>query len=200
MKDANYNDVRDNFDTGDIVLFSGNCLISRVIQRFSKSIWSHVGVVYKDRALDVVHIMEATGLGGGYNGIRFTPLRQRVAEYLAQNKGTIVVNTYEAERDYEAFAMLRRELDGVAYEKNLSQLVFAAIDIPGIDFENESDLSSVFCSEMAAHIWQGVDWLSNELPPDEFTPGDFDFDSGAVNDYMIRNLIKPIESWRIRSV
>ena len=43
MKTPNPNDLQ----TGDIVLYSGTRLWSRVIRAFSKSKWSHVGIIIR---------------------------------------------------------------------------------------------------------------------------------------------------------
>ena len=65
-----YEDIRNTLKTGDLVFCSGNYLFSRLIQRFTKSLWSHVGMVYYDTALDRMLILESEKL----YGVRFAPL------------------------------------------------------------------------------------------------------------------------------
>ena len=38
----------DELETGDIILFSGNYFLSYIVEYFTKSIYSHVGVVLKN--------------------------------------------------------------------------------------------------------------------------------------------------------
>ena len=38
----------DELETGDIVLFSGNYFLSHIVEYFTKSIYSHVGVILKN--------------------------------------------------------------------------------------------------------------------------------------------------------
>ncbi len=46
-----YQKIRDNLKTGDIVFCSGSYAFSGIIQNLTKSVWSHVAVVYKDEEL-----------------------------------------------------------------------------------------------------------------------------------------------------
>ena len=42
------NNYKDILDTGDIILFSGNYIVSKAIEFITGSIYSHVGVVIKN--------------------------------------------------------------------------------------------------------------------------------------------------------
>ena len=75
-----YEKIRPFLNTGDIVFCSGNYLFSGVIQRLTKSTWSHVAVVYKDEELGRVMILEAEPSVG----IRLIPF----SKYLKDYKGT----------------------------------------------------------------------------------------------------------------
>lgn len=75
-----YKKIRDHLHTGQIVFCSGNYLFSGIIQKLTKSSWSHVGVLYKDKELGRVLLLEAEP----YIGIRLIPL----SKYLHDYKGT----------------------------------------------------------------------------------------------------------------
>ena len=52
-----YFDVRDQIDNGDVLLFRGSLLHSRIIQRWTRSVYSHVGLalwIRTDEGEDVV--------------------------------------------------------------------------------------------------------------------------------------------------
>ena len=49
-----YKDVRDKLQTGDIVLFSSNHLASNIIKWYTKSKWSHVGMVILLKEHDMI--------------------------------------------------------------------------------------------------------------------------------------------------
>ncbi len=95
-----YEDIRSTLKTGDLVFCSGNYLFSRLIQRFTKSLWSHVGMVYYDTALDRMLILESEKL----YGVRFAPLSKYMKDYHGKNKpykGLIAVARLEPELDLE---------------------------------------------------------------------------------------------------
>ena len=59
LKVTPYSEVRDKLETGDLVFCSGKYAISGIIRYFSKSMFSHVGIIYRDTNLDRVLILEA---------------------------------------------------------------------------------------------------------------------------------------------
>lgn len=64
MPVRSYETVRDELRSGDLLFCSGSYLFSGLIQRFTGSVWSHVGVVYRDEALRRVFVLESeTGIG-----------------------------------------------------------------------------------------------------------------------------------------
>jgi hypothetical protein len=75
-----YDKIRDNLKTGHIFFSSGSYTFSGVIQRLTKSAWSHVAIVYKDEELGRVLILESEPR----IGIRLIPL----SKYLSNYKGT----------------------------------------------------------------------------------------------------------------
>jgi cell wall-associated NlpC family hydrolase len=75
-----YEKIRDYLKTGDIFFSSGSYAFSGVIQKLTKSTWSHVAVIYKDEELGRVLVLEAEPSVG----IRLMPL----SKYLKDYKGT----------------------------------------------------------------------------------------------------------------
>lgn len=75
-----YEKIRDQLKTGHIFFSSGSYTFSGIIQRLTKSAWSHVAIVYKDEELGRVLILEAEPK----IGIRLIPL----SKYLHDYKGT----------------------------------------------------------------------------------------------------------------
>jgi hypothetical protein len=77
-----YKSIRHELQTGDIVFCSGNYIFSKIIQKFTKSVWSHVGVIYRDEVLDRVLILESeTGIG-----VRLAPFSKYLKDYHGKNK------------------------------------------------------------------------------------------------------------------
>jgi len=46
-----YEKIRDSLKTGDMFFASGSYAFSGIIQKLTKSTWSHVAVIYKDEEL-----------------------------------------------------------------------------------------------------------------------------------------------------
>ena len=58
---------------------------------------------------------------------------------------------------------MRKNLQGRPYEKNQLDLIMSAVDFDDkyLDFlrSHEEDLSSIFCSELVAHVYQELDLI-----------------------------------------
>jgi hypothetical protein len=72
-----YDKIRDHLKTGDIFFSSGSYAFSGIIQRLTKSTWSHVAIIYKDEELGRVLVLEAEP----YIGIRLIPLSKYLNDY-----------------------------------------------------------------------------------------------------------------------
>jgi hypothetical protein len=85
-----YDQARDQLRTGDLVFCSGSYLFSGLIQRFTRSVWSHVGLIYRDDQLQRVFVLESeTGIG-----VRLAPLSKYLRDYHGRRRpyrGQIVV-------------------------------------------------------------------------------------------------------------
>ena len=76
-----YEKIRDYVRTGDIFFSSGSYAFSGVIQKLTKSTWSHVAVIYKDEELGRVLVLEAEPS----IGIRLIPLSKYLHDYKGRN-------------------------------------------------------------------------------------------------------------------
>jgi cell wall-associated NlpC family hydrolase len=89
-----YDAVRGELRSGDLVFCSGSYLFSGLIQRFTKSVWSHVGIVYRDDHLQRLFILESeTGIG-----VRLVPISKYLRDYHGRRRpyrGQIVIGRVE---------------------------------------------------------------------------------------------------------
>lgn len=91
-----YEKIRDYLKTGDIFFSSGSYAFSGVIQKLTKSTWSHVAVIYKDEELKRVLVLEAEP----YVGIRLIPLSKYLKDYKGNSrpyKGQIAIAKMNAD-------------------------------------------------------------------------------------------------------
>lgn len=180
-----YDDTRGDLKTGDIVLFSGNGAISTIIKYASRSPWSHVGMVVL--AGDMVLLWESTTLsnlrdaesGQCVQGVQLVGLRERLAGYDGA-AGLRRLNGNLSGRELHDLAGLRSELAGRAYEENRLELLGAIAS-----WDNEEDLSSLFCSELVAAAYQHMGLLTRALPSNEYTPRDFAGDLALEEGYSL---------------
>ena len=103
-----YEKIRDQLKTGHIFFSSGSYAFSGVIQKLTKSVWSHVAIVYKDEDLGRVLILEAEPRVG----IRMIPL----SKYLHDYKGT--------KRPYKGEVVLARLNFDLKHEKLKKSISF----------------------------------------------------------------------------
>ena len=89
-----YEAVRDELRSGDLVFCSGSYVFSGLIQRFTRSVWSHVGIVYRDEHLRRLFILESeTGIG-----VRLVPISKYLRDYHGRRRpyrGQIVIGRVE---------------------------------------------------------------------------------------------------------
>lgn len=90
-----YEKIRQYLKTGHIFFSSGSYLFSGIIQKLTKSAWSHVAIVYRDDKLGRVMILEAEPR----IGIRLIPLSNYIKNYKKSRpyKGQIVLATLNYE-------------------------------------------------------------------------------------------------------
>jgi hypothetical protein len=94
-----YEAVRHNLKTGDIVFCSGTYFFSNAIRMFTRSIWSHVGVIYRDDNLGRVFILESETM----IGVRLAPLSKYVKDYHGKSrpyKGRMFIGRVHPEVDF----------------------------------------------------------------------------------------------------
>jgi hypothetical protein len=77
-----YEKIRSELKTGQLVFCSGKYTFSGIIQRLTKSVWSHVAIIYKDEELGRVLVLEAEP----YIGIRLVPLSKYLRDYKGKKK------------------------------------------------------------------------------------------------------------------
>lgn len=95
-----YEKVRAFVKTGDIFFSSGSYAFSGIIQKLTKSTWSHVAVVYKDEELGRVLVLEAEP----YVGIRLIPLSKYLNDYKDKRrpyKGQIAIASLNIDLEKE---------------------------------------------------------------------------------------------------
>ncbi len=85
-----YPAVRHNLESGDLVFCSGRYFFSGLIQKVTRSVWSHCGIIYKDPTLNRVFVLESEVM----IGVRLVPLSKYLKDYHGRRRayqGRIVI-------------------------------------------------------------------------------------------------------------
>ena len=145
----------DDLETGDMILFSGNYFISKIIEYFSGSKYSHVAVIIKnpdffDDKLEGLYILES-----GYEnkpdsendrykfGIQLTNFKEMALNY----SGNIYVRKLHCNRDqdfYNKINQIHSDVHNLPYDLNIIDWIKAKFDIE-IGFTQKKYIL-VFCS------------------------------------------------------
>lgn len=174
-----YLTIRDQLNTGDIILFSGRAALASFAQWLTRTKWSHVGMIvrcevgvllWESVALEKLEDIES---GVEKKGVRLVSLSERLKRF----KGEVWARPLEADLTpemLEALSKLREEVRGRPYERETIELIKAYYDGPlG---QNTEELSSLFCSELVAEGYQRMGLLAEPpagRPSNEYTPIDF---------------------------
>ncbi|WP_226670661.1 hypothetical protein [Metabacillus litoralis] len=62
MNSKSFNNLLPTFKTGDLILFSGQYSISKLVEKLENSMWSHVGMVIRPDPKGEVYFFESTAL------------------------------------------------------------------------------------------------------------------------------------------
>ncbi len=72
-----YQEFRPELRSGDLIFTSGDYLISKTIQKFTNSPWSHVGIIFHIDSIDRILLLESVE----DMGVRFAPLSKYLSDY-----------------------------------------------------------------------------------------------------------------------
>lgn len=139
-----YSDIRQDIRAGDIFFASGNYPISRMIEHFSGSIFSHIGFVFtwNSRVLVLESVED--------DGVRAVPLSQYVLDYENSGEaynGRLFLGRYKTAFDSEKTnRMLAKAADSLnkKYDKDEMAKILARVTI-GLGKHGDND--AYICSE-----------------------------------------------------
>lgn len=172
-----YEKIRDSLQTGHIFFSSGSYAFSGIIQRLTKSAWSHVAIVYKDEKLGRVLILEAEPK----IGIRLIPL----SKYLHDYKGT--------KKPYKGQIVMARLTTELPGEK-LNKAISFGLDELTRPYDNWEILRIMFrILFRIGRREKNRNYICSELVKSAF-------DKAGINFHMKDTYISPQEIWTDKRV
>jgi hypothetical protein len=185
-----YEFIRPYLQTGDLVFFSGNGILSNIIKLFTLSKWSHVAIIIKIEDCDLIAILESTTMCNVRSlltnkfekGVQITPFSERLKKY----NGEIAIRKLDcAEIDRNsAIIKVRDKLIGKPYEKSIKELFLSLIGNRG-----KENLNSIFCSELVAESYQALGAINDEKPSNKYVPADFAKDLRLSQGFSLGEII-----------
>jgi len=114
----NYEINRDDFQTGDLIFFSGNHWLSNLIRLRSKGAWSHVGIVIKLEEINRLFLVESI-LEVGVRMIPLSLLLKNYDGHYHHYNGRIAWARYEHLSSEQALTIKEFALDNLSkqYDK-----------------------------------------------------------------------------------
>jgi hypothetical protein len=189
--------IHELVQTGDLLLFRGRGLTSNIVRYFTRSHWSHIGVVVRLRGVAEPLVLESTTLSDSNDLFKGAPVR-----------GIGLVSLADKIRQYDGDIALRRrqgEPLSASRQKMVERLALTLCHRPYKNFllchlraqfyrQRKKDYSAMFCSELVAEIYRRLGWLDQDICPKDFVPGHF-----AKNNFSIRGgkLTEPLRLVRI---
>ncbi len=181
-----YSLTRPHIQTFDLVLFRSPSFFSKLIRwagllKYRKlADWNHVGMVIKDEQHDVVMLCESTSTttlkdsisGNRKSGFQIVPLSAKLHEYATVHRGQAAWRPLICKRTpgmHRRLAELCYYMRKAPYEKDILQLIDAASSFDIAD----SDIESLFCSELVATIYTAVGLLPHHIDANDWAPQDF---------------------------
>lgn len=179
--------------TGDLVLFSGRTLSARLVQAWTGSYWSHVGIVMRipeygpepllwetTRASCVADIRH----GRRDDGMQLVPLADKLASYPGEAAVRHLIGVENGHRRYQRMRPLMHEWGALPYwnfvSKQLRTLVRGRDAAP---FRQGG-----FCSEFVAEVYKHLQLLPTDKRSIDYVPRDFSPESSLS---LLRGRLSP---------
>lgn len=165
------------FRTGDLLLFAGRGLPSDTIRLFTRSHWSHVGMVVCLPDYDEPLLLEATAdgdapdirTGAPMPGVALVPVRHKIDGYGGDVAWRARQGAPLSPARERMVARMVRHFSHRPY-KNFMQALMRDL-VTG--FQLRPDLSGVFCSELVAEVYRRLGWLPRRDRSSGYVPGHF---------------------------
>jgi hypothetical protein len=184
-------------DTGDLVLFDTRFFYSKWIEYFTKSRYSHVGIILRkptwldEKLTDDLYLLESGGenfvdaeTGKFRFGVQIAPFSKICDKYFNEGYGTIYVRkmlTLDLDREsfYTNIKNAYLNVYDKPYDINPSDWLNAYLDLDK-DIESDSSLTdkyqktcSFWCSALVSFMFVKTGLLDKQIPWTIISPSDF---------------------------
>lgn len=158
--------------TGDMILYNGNYFISRIIEYFTDSIYSHVAVVIKNPFFDNKFLEGIYVLESGYEnkpdpenhrkkfGVQLTKLEDMIKNYV----GKVFVRKLHCIRNrdfYRKIQQIHSDVHNIPYDINPFDWIRADLNI---NIGNTQKRNTYWCSALVTYFYVKLGFLDKNVP------------------------------------
>lgn len=188
MSTIAYSKIKDKLQTGDLVLFSGQYNISKLVERLEHSRWSHVAMVVRIPEIGEPLLWESTALTNlpdqiyhdNKTGPKIVDLRERLLSYgkdvMPYVPPVYAVRQLEVERTVEMLNALNTLFTSLHGIPNPGEWKMIAEVLEGKLFNIRSKLDNYTCGELVAESYVKMGLLSDRKAINGYMPKDFSTD------------------------
>lgn len=172
-----YEDMLNEVENGDLILLAGDTHGEKLCRKFPDSIFSHVGVAYREKhhetGEDKVYIWDCD-LGQGYKeGVRMSLLDNKIQRYQGFRIGALKklkVKSGNQRPKTQDIVDLYQKYKDLEFDHVIATWFLA--DYPKL-YKLAKDPEKVFCGEMVAGVLQDLGVMKKDRFPAWYVPGDF---------------------------
>jgi hypothetical protein len=188
VKKLPYSELQTRMQTGDLILFSGQYPISKMVEKLEHSLWSHVAMVVRLPDMEAPLLWESTALTNlpdtlvhdHKTGPKLVDLKERLQTYGSDVTPYVppryALRPLQVERTsgmIQALHSLFQELHGIP-NPGQWKMIFEVVE--GRFFKIHSKLDNYTCSELVAESYIKMGLLDPKLVINGFMPKDFSSD------------------------
>lgn len=185
----------DNLETGDILLFRGTSFLSRIVEYFGLSDYSHVGMILKNPKFinpnleDGIYILESSSNDTPDSedhkfklGVQIHLLADVVKQF---STGTVFVRKLNVIRDenfYKKMDGIHKEIHNKPYDLNPYDWLIAKINLT--NKFNESDkyrkTNSFWCSALLSYVYCKLGLINEDINWSIISPKEFSSKNNTI--------------------
>ena len=182
-------------DTGDLLLFRGNHFVSRLLECFGRSKYSHVGMILKNPKYiqpnleDGLYVLESSSNDTPdvedqqfKLGVQIHHLEDILREF---PEGSVYVRHLECKRDevfYERLTAVHEEVHNKPYDLNPADWIRAEWNLihPLDTTPMDSKPKSFWCSALLCYLYGHLECLETEMDWSLIAPREFSSEEGTL--------------------
>lgn len=170
----------DDLETGDMILFNGNYMLSKIIEYFTHSIYSHVGVIIKDPCFENLFLKGIYVLESGYepkgdpenDRVKYGVQLTKLDTFLNNYNGKIFIRKLHCKRNkifYDKIIQIHSNVHNLPYDLNPIDWIKADFDI---EIGNVQKNNTFWCSALVCYFYIKLGFLNNDIPWTLISPQD----------------------------